>query len=128
VSEQDSHIADIADRVDREYAAPWRPEAGDKLVGLVTELSQREGAYGTYPIVTVRGADGRELAFHAFHQVAQNELARAKPAIGERVAVKYLGMKDGAGGGYHAYRVAVDRVEPALNWDAYADPDDTPPF
>lgn len=109
-------------QVDREFADAWRPDPGDKLVGDVVELGQRDGAYGAYPIVTVRRDDGTELALHAFHTVAQTELARARPQIGERIAIKYVGKKTGADGrsSYHAYKVAVDRQAAAFNWGAFA--------
>jgi hypothetical protein len=112
---------DVNQQVDREYAKAWRYQPDDKLVGEVVELSQRDGAYGTYPIVTVRKDDGSELAFHAFHTVAQNELARARPQVGERIAIKYVGVASGADGrsSYHRYRVAVDRPAAAFNWGAF---------
>jgi hypothetical protein len=110
-------------QVDREFAEAWRPEPGDKLVGEVVELSQRDGSFGVYPIITIRRDDGTELALHAFHSVAQNELARARPQVGETIAVKYVGKKTGADGrsSYHAYKVAVDRPAAAFNWGAFSD-------
>jgi hypothetical protein len=109
-------------QVDREYAEAWRPEAGDKLVGEVVELGQREGAFGTYPIVTVRRDDGTEAALHAFHTVAANELAKAAPQVGERIAIKYVGQKETESGqAYHAYRVATDRAGRAFNWGGFSD-------
>lgn len=115
------HAPDLSDQLDRDYAPAWRPDPGDKLIGEVVELSQREGAYGTYPIVTVRQDSGEELALHAFHTVAQNELAKARPQIGERIAIKYAGQRLGGDGKskYHAYKVAVDRPAAAFNWGAF---------
>jgi hypothetical protein len=53
--------------------------------------------------------------------VLQNELARCRPQVGERIAIKYVGMKKGADGRstYHAYKVAVDRPARAFNWGAF---------
>jgi hypothetical protein len=112
---------DVNAQVDREFADAWRPEPGDKLIGEVVELGQRDGAYGVYPIVTVRQDDGVELAFHAFHTVAQSKLAEARPQVGERVAIKYLGLNKRGDRPYHDYRAAVDRAAVAFNWRAFGD-------
>jgi hypothetical protein len=114
---------DVNAQVDREYAQAWRPNPGDKLVGEVVELSQREGLYGVYPIITVREDDGTERAVHAFHAVAAAELAKVRPQVGERIAIKYVGQEptaDGRSGSfYHRYRVAVDRPAAPFNWAAF---------
>ena len=116
-----THGPDLSDQLDREFAPAWRPEPGDKLIGEVVEIGQRSGEWGAYPIVTVRQDDGQELALHAFHTVAANELAKARPQIGERIAIKYAGQRAGADGRtkYHAYRVAVERDAAAFNWGAF---------
>jgi hypothetical protein len=99
----------IADRVDS-FPEPWKPKAGDKLVGEISELDERTSEYGTYPIVVVLTSDGSERAFHAFHTVAKNELARQRPRVGDTIAVKYFG-KD-AEAGYERYRVLVEHATP----------------
>jgi len=101
-----------------QFAPAWRPEPGDKLVGNVTELSERDGAFGVYPIVTVRQSNGEELAIHAFHDVLQNELARIAPKHGDEIGVKYEG-KD-ADRGYHRYRVRRAGSDAGLAWSKYA--------
>ena len=37
-------MATIHDELDREFAPAWKPQPGDKLVGIVTDLSVREGS------------------------------------------------------------------------------------
>ena len=56
----------LDDRLDN-FAEAWKPEPGDKLIGTVVDLDERDSAYGDepYPIVTVQNDDGNELAFHA---------------------------------------------------------------
>jgi hypothetical protein len=83
-------MATIHDQLDREFAPAWKPQPGDKLVGIVTALSTRNGEYGEYPIVTVRSDDG-EFAAHAFHEVLANELAKVAPKVGDQVGIKYVG-------------------------------------
>ncbi len=114
---------DVNAEVDREYAEAWRPEPGDKLIGEVVELSQRDGEFGSYPIITIKQGNGEELALHAFHTVAQNELARVRPQVGETAAIKYIGKRTAQDGRttFHAYRVAVDRPAPPFNWAKYSD-------
>ena len=101
----------IDDRLDS-FAEAWKPEPGDKLIGTVVDLDERDSAYGDepYPIVTVETDDGNELAFHAFHTVARNELAKQRPAIGDRIGIAYHGKQDGKN--YESYRVIVERAEP----------------
>ena len=112
----------LGDQLDREFAPAWRPEPGDKLVGVVTELSSRDGNYGPYSIITVRDDDGNEWAVHAFHEVLANELARIAPKVGDRVGFKYAGKHPERG--YHRYRVQRDG-DTAFDWTKFAG-DDVP--
>jgi hypothetical protein len=110
----------IHDELDREFAPAWKPQPGDKLAGVVTDLSTREGQYGAYPIITIRSEDG-EHAVHAFHEVLQNELARVAPKVGDGIGVKYIG-KD-LDKGYHRYRVRRDGDSESFDWGRFGDPD-----
>jgi len=112
----------LSDALDAEFPEGWRPEPGDKLIGTIVAVSTSSGGeYDAYPIVVIREDDGREVACHAFHQVLQSELARARPAIGDRVGIKFLGIEEGRS--YNTYRVIVDRPAGApVDWSAY-DPD-----
>ena len=108
---------DLETQLDRDYAPAWRPEPGDSFIGTVVELSEREGNYGSYPIVTMRSASGEERAVHAFHEVLASEFARVAPKIGDELGIKYLGMH--AERGYHRYRVRRAGASAELNWDKY---------
>src|SRR5436305_3395773 len=92
------------DRLDS-FPEAWKPKAGDKLVGQVVGLDTRETEYGEYPIVTILTEDGRELAFHAYHTVARNELAKLQPGVRETLGVKHFGKAES--GSYERYRVLV---------------------
>lgn len=123
-------MSSLHDQLDADFAPAWRPEAGDKLVGVIVGIGERAGEYDPYPIITVRQDDGTEVAFHAFHTVAASELAKVQPKIGERIGVLYRGKVDGKAGGpsYHAYRVKVDRpVEGSFSWAKYASGGDDDP-
>ncbi|MGH3032118.1 MAG: hypothetical protein ACRDNE_15410 [Gaiellaceae bacterium] len=115
----------LADRLDTDYAEAWRPEPGEKLIGEVVSLVEREGAYGAYPVVTIRRDDGTEAALHAFQTVAAEQLARARPKVGDRLGIKYIGERQGGERRYHDWRVVVDRDEAAVDWSRYAE-DGTP--
>jgi hypothetical protein len=115
-------MSTIHDELDREFAPAWKPEPGDKLVGIVTDLSTRDGEYGTYPIVTVRSEEG-ELAAHCFHEVLANELARVAPKVGDHIGIKYAGKDPDRG--YHRYRVRRDGDQ-SFDWGRFGDPDAAP--
>jgi hypothetical protein len=85
----------------------WRPNAGDKLIGVVIGLESRSGEYGEYPIVSVRTDDGHDLAFHAFHTVARGELEKLPPKLGDRIGIAYHGPHPVKG--YERYRIVIVR-------------------
>jgi len=101
----------ISDRLDRNSEA-WKPSPGDKLIGVVTELSENTTEYGTYPILNIENSDG-EFAFHAYHTVAMRELERLRPTVGDEIGVVYKGKETGkSGNSYQNYRIVVDRNSP----------------
>lgn len=114
-------MSSLDDRLNADYAPAWRPDPGDRVVGEVVGITERQGEYEPYPIVTVRRDDGKEFAIHAFHTVLAGELARLQPKLGDRIAVKYTGRKEGRSGtSYHAYRAVKDGDESAFSWGKYA--------
>jgi hypothetical protein len=84
-------------------------------------ISEREGGYGRYPIVTIRCADGDEVAVHAFRTVLASRLAEVRPQSGEQLGIKYEGERDGGERRYHSYKVAVDRPERPIDWSTYSE-------
>jgi hypothetical protein len=107
----------IDHRLDAETTG-WKPAAGDKLVGVIVDIDERDAGYGPYPVVTILSDDdSKQYAFHGFHTVARSELAKAKPQVGEQIGVKYLGKPEGKK--YESYRVTVDRDEAReqLDWE-----------
>jgi hypothetical protein len=110
----------LEERLDSNAEA-WKPQPGEKLIGTITDLDERENEYGTYPIVTVRTDNGDELAFHAFRTVAKNELAKKRPQVGDRIGIAYHGKP--AGKEWEAYKIVVERDEtqPAeVDWEKHA--------
>src|SRR5205085_256955 len=111
----------IENRLDADFAPAWKPEPGEKLVGEIVSISEREGGFGRYPIVTLRSDDGAEIAVHAFRTVLASKLAEVRPKVGERLGVKYEGEVAGAERRYHSYKVAVDRAERPVDWSSYSE-------
>lgn len=97
----------------------WRPEAGDVVIGVVDEVTSREGDYGLYPLIIVEKSDGEFIAVHAFHTVLRNEIESLQPSVGDDIGIKYLGQQEPKGGlkkgqdPFHMYRVKLDRKSPA---------------
>ena len=96
----------IEDQLDNEYADSWKPEHGDKLIGTVAELNERDSGYGPYPVLTLvvgpgSTQDGEPIepgerrSFHAFHDVARRKLAKRAPKVGDALGVRYVGRLPG---------------------------------
>lgn len=113
-------MSSITDRLNKEQTG-WRPSPDDVVEGTVVEVDERTGEYGSYPVVVLEVGDGAEVAVHGFHCVLKNELAKLRPAVGDRLAVKYLGKPDGKS--YELYKVVIERktsTEPEPDWDSHA--------
>jgi hypothetical protein len=104
------------DPLDREFAAGWAPDAGDKTRGTVTAIDRRDAGFGQYSIYvleltdgyTARTTDGEmvtdEIAVHAQRDVLRRKLANANVAVGDEIGVKYQGPPQGTARS-HRYRV-----------------------
>jgi hypothetical protein len=117
-------MATLSDSLDNESTS-WQPEPGDKL-GVVTNIELVDSKFGgKYPVVEV-STDDETLTFHAFHTVAKNQLRRAKPQVGEMIAIKFLGDHVN---GYKDYKIRVERPG-AVAWEELSEPpvDDDEPY
>lgn len=89
----------------------WKPEPGDKLVGTVVNLETGgEGStFGSYPLLTIAlDGSGELLMVHAFHSVLRRELSRKSVGMGDRLGIKYIGVREGGEfGKFESYRVVV---------------------
>jgi hypothetical protein len=108
----DSTERTLEDRLDS-TAEAWRPEPGDKVVGVVADVDSRTTEFGTYPIVTLRTDADEEIAVHAFHTVLKREFAKRPPRLGEGLGIKYLGKSEK---GYEGYRIVWQDVAPT-DWN-----------
>jgi hypothetical protein len=119
-------MTSLAERLDS-FPEAWRPtNAGEKLIGELTDVDLRESDYGDpYTVLTVLAEDGStqdgemippgtELAWHAFHTMARNAVKRKQPQVGERVGIVYAGVGE-AQPGMNApvrWRLLVERPKP----------------
>lgn len=82
-------------------AEGWRPEAGDFLVGEVTDISRalNWNSDGYYPIVTIKVEKGTSggndvsdtlVAVHCFHAILANRMVELRPKVGETIGVKFV--------------------------------------
>jgi hypothetical protein len=114
----------LEERLDS-FPEPWKPTtAGEKLIGELTDVDMRDSEYGEpYPILTVLSeADGQEYAWHAFHTMARNAVAKKKPQIGEIIGIVYAGVGE-AQPGMNApvrWRLLVDRPIQQVDYAAVA--------
>lgn len=106
-----------------DFAPAWRPEVGDVVEGEIVTLDNGYSNYGQYPIVTLRLADGSEVAIHAFHSALRNRLMDVKPSIGNTLAVKYFGEVDNKKGDQKYYKYGVrSNAKQADFWGAAETP------
>lgn len=108
----------ILDQLNRPPSEAWKPAPGDTLIGRVTELDTRVTVHGEYPLVVLETEDGRLVGVHGFHTVLKSELARRRPAIGDRIGIRFDGNPPGKD--YKSYRVVVDHAQPrdtGPDWD-----------
>jgi hypothetical protein len=120
----------LEERLDN-FPEAWKPAtAGEKLIGELTDVDMRESEYGDpYPILTVLSeAGGQEYAWHAFHTMARNAVAKKKPQIGERVGIVYAGVGEAQPGMNPPVRwpLLVDRPKQQVDYAAVAAGTDEP--
>ena len=94
----------VLDRRDG-FPEPWKPSAGDKLVGQIIGIDVRETEYGEYPILTVLTDTSAGLSFRAYHTVATNEIAKLDPDVGEKIGIAY--HRKAADGRHERYRILM---------------------
>lgn len=126
VPNSNDRFDDLERQASQDFPKSWVPsEADPSIVGEFRRLEQGTTAYGPARIVVLRTKDGAERSVWLFHAVLKNEFSRVRPKVGELVAIRYLGKKQGAAGqSYEAYKVVAQRDEGAPDWDALDSEDD----
>lgn len=101
---------------DGTYAASWKPEPGDMIVGKVERYGMGpETAYGRSPVVQIKDeATGKSVSVWLSSTVLRNEFVKHDPQPGEVVGIKYFGVRENEGGKYHHFAVMMDRPQEGL--------------
>ena len=96
----------------------WRPEPGDVVVGVIRDIDERMTQYGSCPVLVIEDEDQHKVvSVWAFHTVLRNELARHRPQVGERIAIRRLEDAESEAGRYKRYRVLMERDKPqTFDW------------
>ena len=108
----DTTLRALDERVNQDYPESWRPDAAENHPNpLVGEIIGRHQAATRRDVdetvLVVRDEAGVEWSLWLLGAVLQRELGSAK--VGDRVAVRWLGMRSNAEGTeYRAYRVALE--------------------
>lgn len=83
-------------------AVGWNPEVEPEIVGEVVDISEGESEYGTYPLVTIKTASGRDVSIHCFHTILKRDIQRRIDnnglKVGDMLAVVYKGRGVATGG------------------------------
>jgi len=96
----------------------WRPDAGESIEGVVVETFSFESKYkdaktNSYPTIPglVLQVDGDDTPWSVvgLHGVLRQEIEKADPQPGDRVAIIYSGEREGKEYSYQHYRFAIRR-------------------
>lgn len=109
----------LAEEADKAHPDAWKPNVGETLGGLVTDIRMLNTKFDPVPVVTIENENGIAVAFWLIHTVARNEFHRQRIMPGETVWIRYEGKKEPDGGGpaYDSYTIRVDRRERPFDWD-----------
>ena len=100
---------------DGTYPQAWQPDPGDILVGKIVKIERapcRFGAGGMTWVLCIEKDEGLgAVSLWLTSTVLLNEFRKLRPKQGERIGIKYLGMRQGADNTYKAYAIRIDRPE-----------------
>jgi hypothetical protein len=84
---------------------PWRPrQEGDRVAGIVRDVTTIDGRYGQFQMITVEGDDGM-IEIPATSTVLRQELDGVQ--VGETIDVTFEGSRESRGGReYRAFSVS----------------------
>lgn len=112
----------LRERVEQDYADAWDFKEITTLVGIVESYASVTTENGPRVVCTLQEVEGAAPKRYAVWLSQAALLARfedLQPAIGELVAIHYLGVSEHAERGKspaHRFRVEVDRPGSTFNW------------
>jgi hypothetical protein len=116
------------------YPVSWIPkkDKDDVLAGKLVKVDKGTTSFGPCKIAVLETEDGTKRSVWLLHEALISQFKSASPAIGDGVAIVYLGVvksKTEGHSDYHSYRVVSDGVsEGTVDWasDDIAPTSDTP--
>jgi len=111
----DDAVVDLLDGLSEDSGTPWVPDDEDDpspagIQGTVTYVGTVPSDYGPEecPLVELEAPDGTTWSVRGYSTVLRNQLNKADPAVGDTIALKYFGVKEGKGGReYKNFKVAI---------------------
>jgi len=101
---------DLAMLLEYEPPTRWRPEPEEKVVGELVRIAEKTSFGRAAPTLYLL-VDERYVTVRASGVVLRGALDELKPKTGDRVAVKFEGMRTSAAGHQYAlHRMAVKRA------------------
>lgn len=118
---------DLLGSVEEDDSEGWVPkEKGEGISGIVIKVGEtksdfaQDGQDPIVPVVTIETADGTKWRVIGYASVLKREIYDNDPQVGDRMAVKYFGIKKlktgrFAGKDYKHFGVAVRRAPAAVS-------------
>lgn len=99
---------DRTERSDGSYPDPWpKPEPGDYIIGEVTHIELSAGKY-EQPVLAIMCEDHQKEFSVWLPKYLRDDIEDKKLLPGERVSVKYFGLKKGNTREYQHYQLLID--------------------
>ena len=99
---------DRTEQSDGSYPDSWpRPEAGDYIIGEVTAIEMSVGKY-EQPVLAIMCEDSEKEFSVWLPKHIGNDILDQKLQVGERVSLKYHGVKEGKNNSYHNWKLMID--------------------
>lgn len=99
---------DRTERSDGAYPDPWpKPDPGDYIIGEVTHIELSAGQY-EQPVLAIMCEDNEKEFSVWLPKYLRHDIVDKKLVPGERVSVKYFGLKKGKANEYQHYQLLID--------------------
>lgn len=113
----DDEVFDLLDGLSEDEGTPWIPDDEDDpspegIQGRVTYVGEVASDYGPEmcPLITLEAADGTVWSVRGYSTVLRNQISKADPKVGDLMACRFFGVKQGKTREYKNYKVAVKRA------------------
>lgn len=107
---------DLAALLEHEPPTRWRPDPGEKVIGTLDRIADKVSFGRAAPTLYLLADEGDYLTVRASGIVLRGAVEELRPTPGEKLAIKFEGMRESANGhNYALYRMAVKR---ATGWVA----------